>query len=144
MYRIHSETSAKIQELAQELTPKTSVYSDTHQFAIDYEDRTYEDEEIFSFRTLIVGDEESLAVGVSDEDDRTVIFLNIDLQKDGVPMIVHPDFGDRPPVEAVNAIILGEKIGRPVIRALTEYEGNALIEDLEAIITQADINRLTP
>jgi len=142
MMHISPETNARIKELSSELVLASPVYTDTHQFAVEYEERWYEDAS--SFRTLITGSEESLAISVRNQDGQTILFENIDLQEDGVPMIVRPDFGDKGALEYVVAVISGEKIGRPVLRALTEYEGNALIEDLEATLFPRDINRLAP
>ncbi len=142
MRHISPETTYRIQELSKELERASTFYTDTHQFAVDYEDRAYDDEDILSFRTLIVGGEWTLGISVIDQNDRTVIFENIDLLDDGVPMIVRPDYGGKEGVDALKMALSGERIGRPVIRALTEYEGNALIEDLEVVLDHADINRL--
>jgi hypothetical protein len=97
-----------------------------------------EDEEE-GLKTLVTGDEEGLAVSVDDKEGKTKIFVNVDLaMPDGIPAsIVAPGFYDkkgRPDNE-------NGQYGRPVVRALTEVEGQELAMDLHSLMVKIPQDR---
>ena len=79
-------------------------------------------------KTLVTGDDESLVVSVDNEDGKNRAFVNVDL---AIPAsIVEPGFYDeegKPDAE-------NGKYARPVLRLLTEKEGQGLAMDLYSLM----------
>jgi|GEM_PF-5648679 hypothetical protein len=91
------------------------------------------DEPRDDLRSLVTGDEKSLAISVQGNDHERVLFVNVDL--------VVPDGG---PVSIVEPGLYNEhgerdadgELARPIDRALTEKEGQELIMDLHSIMKE--------
>lgn len=84
--------------------------------------------------TLVTGTPDSLAVSVHDVEDKTRLFVNVDLEVpgEGVASIVAPGFYN----EKGERDVEKGKMMRPVVRPLTELEGRELTMDLYSIISK--------
>ncbi len=100
---------------------------------------TYLGEREDGLKTLVTGDEEQLTVSAEGQDGETKVFVNVDLSPpDGAPAsIVEPGFYD----ENGNRNSETGKFARPIVRALTEVEGQELVMDLHTLIAKMPTDR---
>lgn len=89
--------------------------------------------------TLVTGTPDSLAISVHGADEKTRVFVNVDLEVpgEGVASIVAPGFYDDKGKRDEEK----GKIMRPVVRPLTEAEGRELTMDLYSIIAKIPTER---
>lgn len=90
-------------------------------------------------KTLVTGDEEHLAISVDGKDGKSKVFVNVDLTPpDDAPVsIVEPGLYDE---KGERNAETGE-FARPILRALTEVEGQELIMDLHTLIAKMPQDR---
>ena len=134
---ITSQTNASLREAAARYSATIAVpcfVKDVDGFAGAYLDEAQEDTS-----TLITGSSEWLAISVegSNHDRKAFINIDLDVPGDGLASIVAPGmYNERGEHDVEHGTMQ-----RPVVRALTEREGQELAMDLHALIAKIPKDR---